>query len=327
MTDLNQELYQVLKNKANKKNWSYTTDDGVKYNLNGDEKSTILERRIRVTQLSNFRSFNEKRNIRFFNLEDATDEQVDDFMECLKDHDYERFDPRGETIRVPFFKNRDYEADNMIKIEESADGKKMNGIILGMYNNKDFKDVYNNGVQFEFPNCLAFSQKYGNDITPPDWNDYEVLYAAAKNEIKEFVTLVFSKIKNGASDIPACVYPIVNNRLYFLTGQEYTSLEFRQTLRKRFKHFSFQPVGVLQRLQHLLTDWRCVEGTLNIINSNPSLLAEKPYIDLTNEIELGMSTEEFLVGLLTEDERVAAHVQEVLHQKEEAKETGSGPKM
>lgn len=327
MTDLNQELYQVLKNKVDKKNWSYTTDDGVEYNLNGDEKSTILERKIKVAQLSNFRSFNEKRSIRFFNLEDATDEQVDYFMECLEDHDYKRFDPRGETIRVPFFMNRAYEADNMIKIEEAANGKIINGIILGMYSNKNFKDVYNNGVQFEFPHCLAFSQKYGYDITPPDWNDYDELYAAAKKEIKEFVSLVFSKIKDGASDIPTCVYPIINNRLYFLTGQEYFNLEFRQTLRKRFKHFSFQPGGVLQRLQHLLTDWGCVEGTLKIINSNPSLLEEKPYIDLTNEMELGMSTEEFLVGLLTEDEKITTYVQEVLHQKDETKETGSGPKM
>jgi len=83
----------------------------------------------------------------------------------------------------------------------------------------------------------------------------------------------------------------------------------------------------LQRLQHLLTDWGCVEGTLKIINSNPSLLEEKPYIDLTNEMELGMSTEEFLVGLLTEDEKITTYVQEVLHQKDETKETGSGPKM
>ena len=216
------------------------------------------------------------------------------------------FDPYDENdvVRLnKIFEERDFETDREIQVDKSSGNTIINGIVLDLEYNDDFRETYEEGIEWytdSFKGYIAHcnGEEYkSDDLDDDDDYDYSEL---DEEEIYDIVKETFVQANGVTERMVKGLYVIINNKAYYFSVEEYKelcdSIDSNETLDilKVTASDGFTQLGT-----HFLSDSSYI-NTLRLIAANVDL-ENRRYLDLSEE-SLGMDPDTFVANIFDEEE-------------------------
>ncbi len=230
--------------------------------------------------------------------------------EDLTDNVYVSFDRPSETyltfengrVKLDFFKTREFQIDKYIKIDESKGIPNVSGIILDLEARPEFSEACDEGIVCDMPNSV----EYYNAIAGKD--EEEIFDIADEygeevfiRELNDLMTKAIDKISAGAEVVPKGFYFIKDNRVYYITADEYDEIYDAVGYNKSNLFELVDVPGFYQLNSGLIKNTEQAIFTMNTVDKVFGALGEKNYFDLTTITDYGITPQDFLSRLLSND--------------------------
>ena len=309
-----ENIYNNLLDKCNRqvKNscQSFTQADGKKrYTVTTENRGdTIYTSEVSIAKLDG-----ESLDYDPIDYVDVDDLLADDIsMDDLFDNFNERvtFANNGK-VKIDGYIAEELQTDKIITVKKGS----ITGLIVDLKRDEDFTDAYYNGITCNMPNCKRYADEFANHGDDIEEND--LIDLLDENELTGFIETLRSKVQSATELYPQGLYVIINNRIYYLTADEYRRICYDSEYESRMYRLYEDP-GIHQIESKLLDDKKQTLYTISqIIKSK--YLTNKKYIDMNDETSIGTTKETFLTNLLSSDKETFEFLATMLKPKENTK--------
>lgn len=279
--------YTALKNEGNET--TYTTEILVNQ-LDGE-----------IFDPENFNCSPGESDITTVDAEDLTDYVFDNFYRPSES--YMTFS--NGRVKLDFFKTREFQIDKYIKIDESKGIPNVSGIVLDLEERPEFTEACEEGIICDMPTCF----EYYNAIAGKD--DDEIFEKAEeykedsfRREIEDLMGKTIDKVSAGAEVIPKGLYFIKDSKIYYLTAEEYYHIYYNSGYSKDTLFNLIEIPGFYQLNSGLIKNTDQAIFTINIVDKALGSLGEKNCFDLATVTDYGITPQDFLSRLLSNDSQV-----------------------
>lgn len=200
-------------------------------------------------------------------------------------------------VKVDDFFDKKFEFDKILSVKQENGKPSIMGIILDLKRDNDFSEACNDGLVCEMPSCKRYMKELsdqGDDFELSTFIDY-----LDEDEIKELIRTYAKKVQAGAELIPQGMYVIVDNKMFYLTANEYDEIRSKTSFDSQL-YCLVDNLGILQLEASLLKDNKEALYTISRIVKS-KYLVDKPYLDLSDEASIGESTQDFISDLLSDN--------------------------
>ncbi len=126
-------------------------------------------------------------------------------------------------VKLDFFKTRDFQIDKHLTVTGSQEHPVMNGIVLDLETSPDFVEAYTAGIECNMTNCRDYYDRVAG--LEDDDEIFEIVEQYDeddfRSEIEDLMEKTIDKVSAGAEVVPKGVYVIRDNKVYYLTAEEY----------------------------------------------------------------------------------------------------------
>lgn len=237
-------------------------------------------------------------DITAINPEDLTDYVLDNFYR--PEDSYITFSIG--RAQLDFFKNRDFQIDKYIKIDESKGIPNVTGIVLDLEARPEFSEACDEGIVCDMPNCVEYYNVTA-DLAYDEAFDIAEEYGEEtfKREIDDLMGKTIDKVSAGAEVIPKGLYFIKDNKIYYLTADEYHHIYDNSGYNRKDLFELIETPGFYQLDSGLIKNTKQALFTMNTVDKAFGALGEKIYFDLTTITDYGITPQDFLSRLLSND--------------------------
>ena len=302
-------IIDLLKKNDNK-NLEFVLPNGKeKYVLSAKNHLLSFKRKIKNLQLN--RKFFLDNNPYIPKDDDSINNSIlDALCEVIKDSfpDKPFFNPYDENDVVKLskiFEERDFETDREIQVDKSSGSIVINGIILDLDYNKDFRDIYEEGIDWDTENFKGYiaycnGEEYKSDnLDDDDEDDYDYS-ELEEEEIYDLVKETFVQANGVTERMVKGLYVIINNKAYYFSVEEYKKLcDYVDSNGILGALNVTTSDGLTQLGTHFLSD-SSYTNTLRLIAANVDL-ENRHCVDLTSEDSLGMDSDTFVANIFDEE--------------------------
>lgn len=212
---------------------------------------------------------------------------------------------KNDVVKLSkIFEERDFETDREIQVDKSSGSIVINGIILDLDYNDDFRGTYEEGIDWDTENFKGYiaycnGEEYKSDNLDDDEDNYDYSYLEDE-EIYDLVKETFVQANGVTERMVKGLYVIINNKAYYFSVEEYKELcDYVDSNGILGALNVTTSDGFTQLGTHFLSD-SSYTNTLRLIAANVDL-ENRHFVDLTSEDSLGMDSDTFVANIFDEE--------------------------